>query len=144
MNEPGSKSFSPDQVADVLAKLDGHALFPLVSLALATGLRRGELLALRWGDLDFDAATLRVERSVEETASGLRVKPPKTRRGRRNLKLPAEAVAMPRAHRIEQMKLRLALGLGKTDTETLVFSDVEGEMLKPHTVSRAWRRAVVA
>jgi integrase len=135
---------SPDQIADVLAKLDGHTLFPIVSLALATGMRRGELLGLQWGDIDLDAATLRVERSVEETRAGLRLKPPKTKRGRRNLKLPSDAVEMLRAHKVQQMELRLTLGMGKLDARTLVFSDVEGELLKPHTVSRAWQRAVVA
>ena len=55
-----------DQIAEVLAKLDGHMLLPIVELALTTGLRRGELLGLQWGDVDLDAGTLRVERSVEE------------------------------------------------------------------------------
>jgi integrase len=73
----------------VLAKLNGHTIFPVVSLALATGLRWGELLGLQWGDINLDAATLRVERSVEETRSGLRCKPPKTKRGRRNITLPS-------------------------------------------------------
>ena len=59
-----------------------------VELALATGMRRGELLGLMWGDIDLDRGTLRVERSVEETKAGLRLKPPKTKRGRRNLRLP--------------------------------------------------------
>jgi integrase len=133
----------PEQIADVLAKLDGHTLFPIVSLALATGMRRGELLGLQWGDIDLDAGTLRVERSIEETAVGLRLKPPKTKRGRRNIRLPPETVAMLRAHKVQQMQLRLLLSMGKPDATTLVFSDVEGQLLKPHTVSRAWRRAVV-
>jgi integrase len=135
---------SPEQIADVLTKLEGHTLFPIVAVALATGLRRGELLAVQWGDVDLDAATLRVERSVEETRQGLRLKSPKTKRGRRNLKLPAEAVAVLRAHKVQQMEIRLALGMGKTEATTLVFSDVEGDLVKPHSVSRAWRRAVVA
>ena len=107
-------------------------------------MRRGELLGLQWGDIDLDAATLRVERSVEETKTGLRLKSPKTKRGRRNLKLPTEAVSVLRAHKVQQMQIRFALGMGKPDATTLVFSDVEGELLKPHTVSRAWRRVVAA
>ena len=89
-----------EQIAAVLAKLAGHALYPIVALALATGMRRGELLALQWGDVDLDASTLRVERSVEETRAGLRLKPPKTKRGRRNIALPTETVAMLRAHKV--------------------------------------------
>ena len=60
------------------------------------------------------------------------------------MNLPAEAVAVLRAHKVQQMEIRLALGMGKTEATTLVFSDVEGDLVKPHSVSRAWRRAVVA
>ena len=134
---------APEQIADVLAKLEGHTLFPIVSLALAT-MRRGELLGLQWGDIDLDRGVLRVERSLEETKAGLRFKPPKTKRGRRNITLPPDAVAMLRAHKVKQLELRLVLGLGKIEPSTLVLSDVEGEPLKPHTVSRAWQRVVVA
>lgn len=49
-------------------KLAGYPLGPLASLALATGMRRGELLGLRWSDIDLDRAILRVERSLEEPA----------------------------------------------------------------------------
>jgi integrase len=132
---------SPEQITDVLGKLAGHTLFPIVSLALATGLRRGELLGLQWGDIDLDEATLRVERSVEETKAGLRLKPPKTKRGRRNIKLPTEAVAVLRAHKVQQMEIRLALGIGKPDAATLVFSTVEGELLRPRNLSKTWWRA---
>ena len=64
---------------------------------MGTGMRRGELLGLQWGDIDLDAATLRVERAVEETKARLRLKPPKTKRGRRNISLPAEAFCAPRS-----------------------------------------------
>jgi integrase len=133
---------SPEQIALVSANLRGHTLLPIVKLALATGMRRGELLGLQWGDVELDAGTLRVERSVEETALGTRLKPPKTKRGRRNIALPPHTVAMLRAQKVQQMELRFALGMGKPDDTTLVFSDIEGRVLKPHTVTRAWRRAV--
>jgi integrase len=129
-----------EQVVDVLGKLADHALFPIVSLALATGLRRGELLGLQWGDINLDGAVLRIERSVEETKAGLRVKPPKTKRGRRNITLPPEAVSMLRAHKVKMMELRLALGLGNIKRETLVFSTIEGDLLSPDNLSRDWVR----
>jgi integrase len=135
---------SADQIADVLTKLASHALYPIVVLALATGMRRGELLGLQWGDIDLDAATLRVERSLEETSAGLRLKSPKTKSGRRNITLPAEAIARLRAYKIEQMQFRLAVGANKIEADTLVFTDLHGKPLKPHTVSRAWRRVVAA
>ena len=65
---------SAEQIADVLAELfEGRSLYPIVSLALATGMRRGELLGLQWDDINLDARTIRVERSLEETNAGLRL-----------------------------------------------------------------------
>ncbi len=113
-----------DQIAEVRAKLAGHTLLPIVELALATGMRRGELLGLQWGDVDLDAGTLRVERSVEETRAGLRLKPPKTKRGRRSIGLGEGAIAMLRAHRVQQMELRFAIGAGAIQPTTLVFSTI--------------------
>jgi integrase len=122
----------PEQVSAVLAALSGHSLYPIVALALATGMRRGELLGLQWGDIDLDGDGLRVERSLEETKAGLRLKPPKSKRGRRNIKLPAPTVDMLRAHKVAQMQLRFELGMGRLEASTLVFSDVEGRLLNPH------------
>jgi integrase len=126
--------------------LEGHSIYPIVALALGTGMRRGELLALQWGDVDLDGAppTLQVERSLEETKAGLRLKAPKTKRGRRSIVLAPATVSVLRAHKAEQMRFRLAVGAGKLDDETLVFTDIHGKPLKPHTVSRAWRRVVEA
>jgi integrase len=135
---------TPGQIAEVLTKLAGHALYPIVSLALTTGARRSELLAIAWGTVDLDGATLRVERSVEETKAGLRLKAPKTKRGRRSITLPPEAVAMLRAHKVQQMELRLAIGAGAIKPDTLVFSNIEGELLRPRNLTKAWDRARVA
>jgi integrase len=131
---------TPDQVAAVLAALNGHPLYPVVSLALATGMRRGELLGLQWRDIDLDTGTVRVERSVEETRSGLRIKPPKTKRGRRNITLPSESVAMLRAYKLKQLELRLALGVGNIAPDTVVFGTIEGGLMRPRNLSKSWWR----
>jgi integrase len=133
---------SSDQMADVLAKLDGHSLYPIVAVALGTGMRRGELLGAQWGDVDLDACTIKVERSVEETKGGLRVKPPKTKNGRRTISLPASTIQALRAHRRAQRELRVALGLGRETTDTPVFSTPEGSLRSPDNLSRDWRRTV--
>ena len=99
---------------------------------------------MQWGDVDLDGGSLRVERSVEETKAGLRLKSPKTKRGRRNITLPAETVAMLRAHKVKQMELRLVLGAGNITRETLVFSTVDSALLSPDNLSRDWRRVSAA
>jgi integrase len=68
----------------------------------------------------------------------------KTKRARRNITLPAETVAMLRGHKVETMKLRLALGMGNIAHDTWVFSTVEGGLLSPDNFSRDWRRVCLA
>jgi integrase len=90
-------TLSADQIADVLTRLDGHPLYPIVALALGSGMRRGELCALAWGAVDLDGSTVRVERSLEETGTGMRFKGPKTRHGHRVVSLPPVVVDILRA-----------------------------------------------
>jgi integrase len=101
-------------------------------------MRRGEVLALEWSDIDLDRGVLKVVRSIEETKQGLRRKEPKTRRSKRNIGLPVETVTMLRAHKAQQARLRLQLGQG--GPPSLVFCTLEGELLSPDNLSRDWRR----
>ena len=55
-----------DQIAAVLRRFEGTSMRPIVSFLLGTGCRRGEVLALRWKDLDLDQGRVRIERSVEQ------------------------------------------------------------------------------
>ena len=76
----------------VFASLSGSRLLPIALLALATGMRRGELLGLRWSDLDLARSVVKVKPSLEQTVrGGLRLKEPKTRNSRRAITLPATA-----------------------------------------------------
>ena len=133
-----------EQMASILPKLEGHPLFTIAALALGSGMRRGEIVGLQWGDIDLDAAVLRVERAVEETKAGLRVKPPKTRHGRRTISLPAQTIDALRSHRKAQLEVRIALGLGRQEPGSWVFCSLNGDLLSPDNLSRDWRRAVKA
>ena len=70
-----------------------------ILLALATGMRRGEILAIRWKDVDLVAGTAAVRQSIEETKSGIAFKQPKTQKSRRSLPLPPFATEALRLHR---------------------------------------------
>jgi integrase len=128
----------------VLDKLAGHQLFAIAAVDLATGLRRGELSALRWSNVDLDAATLRVERSLEETKAGLRFKPPKPAHGRRTISLPANAVTALREHKVKQLELRMQLGLGKPADDALVFCQPDGSPIVPSWLSYTWRNTCIS
>ena len=101
-----------DQIAAVMDKLKGHPLYAISALALSTGMRRGELLAVQWDDCDFDALSVRVERSLEQTGAGLRFKGPKTKSRPPHHLTATERRRDPRTHRRQQFEVRLALGMG--------------------------------
>jgi integrase len=132
-----------DQVRDVLRSLHGRSIYPIVALALGSGMRRGELLAVTWADIDLAGGRVRVERSVEQTKAGLRLKAPKTRHGRRAIALPVSIVADLRAHRVAQQELRLRLGGGKLPDDSLVFPNLDGGLRSPNALTKEWSRATI-
>jgi integrase len=139
------ETLTPAEIQRVLMALKGRSLYPIVVMALGTGMRRGELLALRWKDVDLDGAKLRVEQSLEQTKrGGLVTKAPKTRHGRRTITLPSSTVAVLRDHWKATLERRLLLGQGKTDDDALVFATWDGNTRSPNAMTKEWRRAVHA
>lgn len=80
----------------------------LYVVALRTGLRQGELLGLKWTDIDLDSGRLSVRRSLKVTPEGLGFGPPKNKASRRSVPLNNTAIAALRAHKLRQNKERLA------------------------------------
>lgn len=135
-------TLTAEQVAQVIDGMRGTPIYPQVVLLLATGMRRGEIAGLQWGDVDLDAVRLRVDRSVEKTKAGLRLKAPKTRHGRRVVALPAGAVATLKTYRASQLETRLALG--RLPTDAFVFGTIEGDVRDPDRLTQDWRRFTAA
>jgi integrase len=135
----------PDRARELLEALRGHPFYLIASLALATGMRRNEILALRWQDVDLDAGRLRVELSLEQTqAYGIRFKAPKTRNGRRTISLPAHVVADLRAHRRALQEQRLAIGMGKAPSDSQVLATFDGKPQSPNAITKGWPRAMAS
>jgi integrase len=130
-----------EQIRALPARLQGHPLEALALVALFSGMRRGELLALNWSNVDLEAGVIRVRMSLEETRTGLRIKPPKSRAGVRAVTLPAIAVDVLRQHRRRLLEHRLQLGLGKLEDDALVFPRWDGSLQSPDGVSAAWANA---
>jgi integrase len=135
----------PDQARELLERLRGHPLHMLAVLALHTGARRNELLALRWQDIDLDAGRLRIETALEQTSAyGIRVKAPKTKKGRRTISLPVVAVEALRTHWRAQQEQRLALGMGKAPADSPVLATIDGTVQSPAAITKSWSRAMDA
>jgi integrase len=145
VKSPELEILAPEQLKAVLASLRSPELRTIADVALGTGLRRGELLAERWQDVDLDAAVLRVEQAVEQTKrGGIILKAPKTRHGRRTVTLAPATVAVLHEHWKRQQETRLALGLGKAPADGFVFANVDGSIRSPHWLTQAWRKAMAA
>jgi integrase len=131
-----------EDLAALLRHLEDRTLYMPVLVAAATGLRRGELLALRWSDIDLDNATLRVAQALELVAGTVSVKSPKTEHSRRTIALPDNVVAELRAYRRQHAEHCLAIGHGRTD---LVFPDWRtGGLQNPEAISKAFAAEVKA
>jgi integrase len=122
---------SREQVSALLAVAAGDRLEALYILAVTGGLRLGELLGLRWSDLEWDAGILQVRRSLTRTKqNGLTFSEPKTQKGRRSVTLPSIAVEALRRHKARQ------------NAEKMKVRDVwdEGDLLFPNEIGRPIER----
>jgi integrase len=108
-------------------------------VSLFTGMRIGEVLALRWGRVDLDRKVIQVREALEETkAHGIRFKAPKTKAGRRDVTLPDFLVETLREFRKEQLELRIKLGAGKLPDDALLFVRLDGALPSQKQYSKAW------
>jgi integrase len=110
----------------------------LYRVALSLGLRQGEVLGLRWQDIDFDARTLRIEVALQSVGGTLQLAPPKTANSRRTLPLPAALVTALEAHRIRQLEERLVAGK-RWKEHGLVFPTSVGTPISPRNLVRSFK-----
>lgn len=127
--------FTPNQARQFLEEVRGHRLEALFSVTLALGLRQGEILGLRWRDVDLEGARLTVRYQLQRIDGRLRLVEPKTARSARTLMLPAVAVSALAAHQERQEQERLLAGTRWVETG-MVFTTTIGTMLDQRNLLR--------
>ena len=132
------RSLDGGEYSDLVRTLDGMpatSCTMAVRIGLATGMRRGEVLALTWRDVDLDAARIRISRSL---GPGRVLRDTKTAAGRRTVALDARTVEVMRKWR-ETQETRLS-GPLSLSRDTPVVTDAKGGYMDPNNFSRWWRR----
>ncbi|GCE28149.1 site-specific integrase [Dictyobacter alpinus] len=124
-----------DQIQTLLEVAKGHSMEALLKLALATGMRRGELMGLKWQDIDFSSGVLQVRRVLTRIPSklegkGYKESEPKTRKSRRSITVASFALDALKQHRKKQLAIKMKAGASWQEHD-YVFCTSIGTNLNP-------------
>src|SRR5271165_1433692 len=138
--EPGEvRPWSADEALSFLLAARSDPLYPAFVLLLLYGLRRGEVLGLRWQDVDLAAGALRIRQQIQRVSGALRTGAVKTKAGNRDLPIPSLARLAFTNRRKQQASDRDAFGEAWQDTG-LVFTTRSGRPVEPRNLVRSFRR----
>lgn len=133
-----ARALAPEEIGRLLEQADRTPLGPFVRVALFTGARRGELLALTWADVDFEAARMMIRASLSEVKGALSRKSPKTDRVRTVALAPAALEALRKQRALQEADQLASRGLYRDGG--YVFADSLGRPLMPSYVSDQFRK----
>ncbi len=137
------QSLTMEQAHTLLESVHGHRLEMLLTLALTMAMRRGEMLALRWADVDLERQTIKVQRTVGYIPRfGYVEYEPKTAAGRRILMIPSFVVDMLKQHHLQQLEIRFKVGSVWEDRD-LVITDLHGGYFNPRYLEKLFRKIIV-
>jgi integrase len=129
-----------DDTVELIEAARGTPLFVPIMLGVRCGLRRGEVTALRWRNVDLERGQISVVASTEQTDQGVREKEPKSGKGR-TIVLSATEIEELRIHRVRQAQGLLALGVRLTDDHHVVARE-DGQPLQPRSLTHAFVKFV--
>jgi integrase len=134
-------TYDMSQTAEVLEALQGQRIYIPALLAALCGLRRGEISALRWRNVDLEASYLKIMEGVEQMNNGgITIKETKSGRAR-TVALPSSVRDALRVHKLKQAQDLLRHGIRVTD-ESFVTCLADGSMMRPKYLTHEWLRAV--
>jgi integrase len=140
---PEMHVWSLEQAQLFLRFIEGDPLDLLWTLALTTGMRRGELLGLKWSDVDIHARRISVRRSIAYIDGAIVESEPKTKRGRRSVSIDSRSLAAIKQHRVKVLEQALLVGL-KQDEDDFVFASPMGQPIHPDTITKRFQKVILA
>ena len=136
------KILNEPQAERILLEVQGTKYYPIFNLALYTGVRQSELLALQWSDVDLLMAELSVSKSSHWLNTGeYIIKNTKTAKSNRRIALSPDTCIMLRQHLENEMDKCSKSGI-KFTSDRLLFCEYNGKPLNPDTITRHWKRII--
>lgn len=143
-DRPEMNTLAAEQVLHLLdvAKQHTKKYYPVIYMAVNTGMRRGEILGLRWQDIDFNNNTANIQQTAQRVIGhGVIFREPKTQKSRRSVSLPPSIMELLREIKVNQSKNKLVLGQAYQNYD-LVFEQGDGKPLEPTEAGRAFRNVL--
>jgi len=132
------QTWNEDEIMRFLEAAKTTPYYALFYTAIFTGMRRSELMALRWQDVDFILSQIYVNRSMHQLRDGSFIfRSPKTAKGRRLVAMPPSAILVLQDHYNKVAQDRKVLGVTLRDDD-LVFGEADGRPMRPNRITRAW------
>jgi len=129
----GMKVWTDEEVNQFLQVAKESKYYPAFYLAITTGMRIGELLGLKWADIDFDRGTISIRRTLQRTSAGLQlIEQTKTAKSRRLISISPSTVEVLKKHRVEQKKEMIQYNY--RDVYDLVFTTRTGKPVEPRNL----------
>lgn len=138
---PDMKVWSPDELGRFLRYVENYRAGAIIHLAAMTGMRRGELVALRWSAVDLTRGTVDVRAAATVLRGVETIAVPKTKRSRRTIDLDQRTVSVLKRHRATQREELFELGM-TSPIDDRVFTNEVGDPIRPNSVGQAFARLV--
>jgi integrase len=132
-------TLSPEQTEQLLEAARGDPLEALYVLAVTTGMRQGELLAIKWRDVDLEGGSLSVHTTLRRVDGALAFSEPKTKRSNRRIDLSQRAVAALRQHRARQKEARLKHLQAWEDLDLVFTNEIGRPVEATNLVGRSYK-----
>jgi integrase len=138
---PEMMTWDAEQLRSFFEQTTEDRLFPIWRLTAMSGMRRGEVLGLRWEDIDPESMMVTINRQWKRGEDGFVLAPPKTSRGRRTIDIDTETVAVLKGWRRTQLQERMAFD-GEWHESAFMFTRADGRAHDPDVVSQRFDRLV--
>lgn len=134
-DEPGI--FNKNEINKIISYTKDKipAFYPIFLLAAHTGMRRGEVLGLRWKDVNLKNGTVIIRQQLQRVGSEITFQPPKTKSGKRKISIPAVVTNTLQGLRDDEKTIDIK-------QETLVFRNTNNNPVRPEALERTWKKVI--